>query len=72
MLDDVERGQERQAEFNADSLRDHRQRQKLGAGLTHCEECGEPIPDARRRAQPTATHCVGCLTAIEINQRRSR
>jgi len=72
VLDEAERAQERQAEFNADSLRDHWRRQKIGVGLSHCEECGEPIPEERRRAQPTATHCVSCLTAIEINQRRSR
>ena len=25
-----------------------------------CEVCGEPIPEARLEARPTARHCVGC------------
>lgn len=25
-----------------------------------CERCGEPIPDARLEARPTARTCVGC------------
>lgn len=70
MPDDMDFVQERQAEFNADSLREHWRNQKLGVGLTHCEECGEPIPEARRQAKPDATHCVSCLTAIETNSRR--
>ena len=25
-----------------------------------CEECGEPVPDARLRVDPMAERCVGC------------
>jgi len=31
-----------------------------GAGLTHCEDCGEEIPAARRRAVPGARRCIHC------------
>lgn len=31
-----------------------------GPGLTHCEECGEPIPEARRKAVPGVRLCVTC------------
>ncbi len=31
-----------------------------GESLTHCAECGEPIPEARRLALPGARLCVPC------------
>jgi phage/conjugal plasmid C-4 type zinc finger TraR family protein len=31
-----------------------------GPGATHCQHCGEPIPEARREALPGARLCVGC------------
>ena len=31
-----------------------------GESLSHCEECGEPIPEARRRAIPGVRRCVSC------------
>lgn len=34
-----------------------------GPGSSHCVECGEPIPDARRRALPAARTCIACATA---------
>ena len=31
----------------------------------HCQECGEPIPEARRRAVPGVQHCVICADMHE-------
>ena len=31
-----------------------------GESLPFCEECGEPIPEARRRALPGVRLCVEC------------
>jgi phage/conjugal plasmid C-4 type zinc finger TraR family protein len=31
-----------------------------GESLTHCEECNEPIPEARRKAVPGVRRCVAC------------
>ncbi len=31
-----------------------------GEGLTHCEDCNEKIPDARRAAIPGVRRCVAC------------
>ncbi len=31
-----------------------------GPGRADCEECGEPIPEARRRALPGVRLCVDC------------
>jgi phage/conjugal plasmid C-4 type zinc finger TraR family protein len=34
-----------------------------GPGLTHCEECGGAIPEARRTAIPGVRLCVPCQEA---------
>jgi phage/conjugal plasmid C-4 type zinc finger TraR family protein len=33
---------------------------RKGESLTHCEECGEKIPKARRMAVPGVRRCVAC------------
>ena len=40
-------------------------RAQLGTGQSRaeCEECGEPIPEARRRAVPGVACCVSCQEA---------
>jgi len=49
------------------ALRNHRQRQgqKQAASNTECADCGEPIPEARRRAAPGCSRCTACQAAIE-------
>ncbi|MGB0506153.1 MAG: DksA/TraR family C4-type zinc finger protein [Pikeienuella sp.] len=37
-------------------------RPKVGQSRTHCEECEEPIPEARRMAAPGVRFCVECQT----------
>ncbi|WP_424986108.1 DksA/TraR family C4-type zinc finger protein [Microbulbifer sp. S227A] len=32
-----------------------------GESLTHCAECDEPIPEARRRAIPGVKLCIDCM-----------
>ncbi len=44
-----------------DELRRMRARPALrGASLTHCAECEEPIPEARRAAIPGVKLCIDC------------
>jgi len=50
-----------------------------GEGKTHCVECGEEIPEGRRRALPGARTCVACQSARDgrvvaagINRRGSK
>lgn len=43
-----------------DALASARARMPSGEGTSECEECGEPIPEARRRALPGARTCVPC------------
>lgn len=35
-------------------------RQPVGESLTHCADCEEPIPEARRKAQPGVKLCIDC------------
>lgn len=44
----------------SDGVNAARARMPAGEGTTHCIECGEPIPEARRRALPGASTCVAC------------
>jgi phage/conjugal plasmid C-4 type zinc finger TraR family protein len=40
-----------------------------GESLTHCEECGEAIPEARRKAMPGVRYCVRCQSEVEESQK---
>ena len=33
----------------------------VGESLTHCAECEEPIPEARRKAIPGVKLCIECM-----------
>jgi len=50
-----------------------------GDGESHCKDCGEEIPEARRRVLPGARTCVACQAAEDrrpvhfgINRRGSK
>ena len=56
-----------------------RARLPAGEGTTHCVECGDEIPEARRRALPGAHTCVACQSGRDgrvqhslINRRGSK
>ncbi len=52
----------------------------VGDSLTHCAECGEEIPEARRQAVPGVKLCIDCVSEREarpaqragINRRGSK
>jgi len=46
-----------------DGVKRARARMPSGEGETHCLECGNEIPEARRRAVPGARTCVVCQSA---------
>jgi phage/conjugal plasmid C-4 type zinc finger TraR family protein len=37
----------------------------VGPSAFECEECGEPIPEARREAVPGCFHCIECATLAD-------
>ena len=48
-----------------------RSRLPTGESLTHCEECGADIPEARRKAIAGVRLCVACQQEIDQLQGRS-
>lgn len=36
-------------------------------GSEHCVNCGDPIPAARRKANPNANRCLDCQELFERN-----
>ncbi|HEX7325074.1 MAG TPA: DksA/TraR family C4-type zinc finger protein [Rhodanobacteraceae bacterium] len=46
----------------ADAVARARSKQSKGPGLSHCEECGAAIPEARRKAVPGVRLCVASQT----------
>ncbi|HET6565896.1 MAG TPA: DksA/TraR family C4-type zinc finger protein [Xanthomonadales bacterium] len=63
-----------------DAVQQARSRLPRGASLSHCEECGEAIPKARREAVPGVRFCIACQEIIDreessrggINRRGSK
>jgi phage/conjugal plasmid C-4 type zinc finger TraR family protein len=68
------------------SIEDELQRMKalapalVGDSFADCAECGEPIPEARRRARPGVKLCIDCQSSRDarpavrggINRRGSK
>jgi phage/conjugal plasmid C-4 type zinc finger TraR family protein len=42
-----------------------------GKSATHCEECDEPIPEARRKAVPGVRYCVKCQSEFEKRRKKA-
>ena len=51
----------------------NRARSELGGGqsLSECEECGQPIPEARRIAVPGVRRCIACQQESESKRTNS-
>ncbi len=52
----------------ADAVEKARSRLPRGESLSHCEECGEAIPEARRAAIAGVRLCVACQQAQDDRQ----
>lgn len=53
----------------ADEVRRARENLPRGESRLFCEECGEPIPEARRKALPGVRLCVSCQEESDREQR---
>ncbi len=51
-----------------DAIKLAKSRLPKGEGLTHCEECGADIPQARRKAIPGVRLCVNCQSEQDEQQ----
>lgn len=72
MTDIIDRAAENEAMFLAEAL--HKARQPYHGQASHsenavsaeaCDDCGSPIPEARRKAVPGCTRCVFCQEYFE-------
>ncbi|RXT55643.1 hypothetical protein B6S44_09360 [Bosea sp. Tri-44] len=66
-------------DFITDAVRLARAKLATGPGEKHCQLCGEEIPEARRKAMPSARTCVDCQSGLDrrlilggINRRGSK
>mgnify|MGYP006149480383 CR=1 FL=1 len=51
-----------------DAIKRARSQLPTGPGLSRCEECDDPIPEARRQALPGVRLCVPCQAARDEAQ----
>jgi phage/conjugal plasmid C-4 type zinc finger TraR family protein len=54
-----------------DAIQRARSQLPQGPGLSHCEECDAPIPEARRQAIPGVRLCVACQSEADKHQTAS-
>ena len=66
-MDDIERGQVLDGMYREQALAAHAARQKSEGGMEvfYCEDCEDPIPEARRRASKGCTRCVDCQQEVD-------
>lgn len=78
MTDIYDKASETEELLRGADLQKQLQRANLGAAdkwndlsATHCEaeDCGAPIPEARRKAVPGVQHCIDCQ---QLRERRTR
>lgn len=55
----------------ADAVSRARSELPTGDSLGHCEECEQPIPEARQAAVPGVRLCVQCQTKLDIANKRT-
>ena len=55
-----------------DAVLGARARLPAGEGTTHCEDCGEPIPERRRQALAGVRTCVACQQERDRDVRHSQ
>lgn len=65
MPDDMDRIQEFNEQFLDNAIAEHMRTMPRGKSATHCEDCDEPIPEARRTASPGCRRCIDCQTLHE-------
>ncbi len=52
-----------------DAIAQAKERMPKGESLTHCEECDNAIPEARRQAVPGVRLCVQCQSELDEQQK---
>lgn len=63
--EEAEMGQLHAIHLNENAVAAIRKQIKTGPSLTHCNECGEEIPEKRREIIQGCTTCIDCQTMLE-------
>ncbi|WP_320040747.1 TraR/DksA C4-type zinc finger protein [uncultured Desulfobacter sp.] len=69
MVDFADRASAIETEHTARGIEMARAAISTGPGLTHCENCGEEIPERRRMCVPCCRLCVDCQAQAEIENK---
>jgi phage/conjugal plasmid C-4 type zinc finger TraR family protein len=64
-MDDADLAMEAEQRFRERALAAQAQRTPRGPAAELCEDCGDSIPEERRRAVPGARRCVWCQALHE-------
>lgn len=64
-MDEMDYVQENSERLLEDALAVQHRRMPKDESATHCQDCEEPIPEARRRAMPGCKRCIDCQTLLE-------
>lgn len=64
-IEENEMGQIHALHLNENAIAAVRKNIRTGPSLEECEDCGEPIPEARRVAIAGCTTCIDCQSARE-------
>ncbi|MEZ6853132.1 TraR/DksA C4-type zinc finger protein [Halodesulfovibrio aestuarii] len=64
-MDQFDRASEVEQRFIQSAIARAQAGRKSGESCTHCEECGEAIPEARRKAIAGCRLCIDCQTEQE-------
>jgi len=65
MADQIDQAQQFADAHLQDSLARVAAERPTGPSLERCEDCGERIPERRRRAMPGCTRCIACQEEAE-------
>lgn len=64
-LEEADQAQLLSTTLSADAVAKIRAAIPTGPSLSHCNECGEEIPEARQKALRGCTTCIDCQTLSE-------
>ena len=53
----------------ADAIEHARRHAPKGESARECDDCGEPIPEGRRKAVPGVRLCVACQSGVDATAR---
>lgn len=72
VIEIIEQSQVYQERFNQLALQRQLDSMPKGESATECENCGDDIPEDRRKAYPGCKRCISCQQQHERDQRNRR